>query len=127
MIKASKLAGVDMFVQRHPMGYDMQIGERGLGLSGGQKQSIGVARATLADCPLMFMDEPSNAMDQLTEQNLMKNLKPIMKEKTLLLVTQKMNLLSLVERVIVMKDGKLFLDGDKDAVVKSLQGNSSGK
>ncbi len=123
MLECSKISTTDEFVKLHPMGYDMPIGERGHGLSGGQRQSVGLARALINDADILLFDEPTNAMDQSTEMNVLSNLKPIVKEKTLLLVTQKMTMLDLVDRVIVMHNGKKILDGDKDVVMKQLGGN----
>jgi ATP-binding cassette subfamily C protein LapB len=121
MIRAATISGTAEFVKKHPKGYEMPIGERGQGLSGGQKQSIGIARAFLLDSPIMLMDEPSNAMDQLSESRLIESLNANLKDKTALFVTQKMNLLKLVTRVIVMNEGKIFLDDKKDVVLKKLQ------
>lgn len=122
MIKAANISGTSEFVKKHPKGYEMPIGERGQGLSGGQKQSIGIARAFLQNTPIMLMDEPSNAMDQITEANLLENLEKSLKDKTLLLITQKMTLLKIAERIIVMNEGKVFIDAPKDAALKQLQG-----
>ncbi len=125
MLRASIISGTSEFVKKHPKGYEMPIGERGQGLSGGQKQSIGIARAFLLDSPIMLMDEPSNAMDPLSESRLIDSLGENLKGKTALLVTQKMNLLKIVTRIIVMNEGKVFIDAPKDIALKKLQ--SGGK
>jgi ATP-binding cassette subfamily C protein LapB len=122
MIRAAQISGASEFIRKHPKGYEMPIGERGLGLSGGQRQSIGIARAFLLDAPIMLLDEPSNAMDQITEANLLKNLKKALEEKTSLIVTQKMTLLQIVERVIVIDNGKIVIDAPKEEAIKKLQG-----
>ncbi|WP_321778718.1 type I secretion system permease/ATPase [Sulfurimonas sp.] len=122
MIRAANVSGASEFIKKHPKGYEMPIGERGQGLSGGQRQSIGIARAFLLSAPIMLMDEPSNAMDQITEANLLKNLQKSLKGTTSLLVTQKMTLLKIVERVIVINDGKVFIDAPKQEALKQLQG-----
>ena len=122
MIRAAQISGTSEFIKKHPRGYEMPIGERGLGLSGGQRQSIGIARAFLLDAPIMLMDEPSNAMDQITEARLLDNLEIALKGKTSLMVTQKMTLLKIVDRVIVMNDGKVFIDAPKNEALKQLQG-----
>lgn len=124
MIKCSKISGTDEFVKLHPMGYDMLIGERGSGLSGGQRQSVGIARALINDSKIYLFDEPTNAMDQTTESNILNSLKENLEEKTLLLVTQKMNMLELVSRVIVMNQGEKVLDGDKIEIIKKLGANN---
>ena len=102
----------------------MPIGERGAGLSGGQRQSVGIARALINDSKIYLFDEPTNAMDQTSESNVLNNLKENLEEKTLLLVTQKMNMLELVSRVIVMNQGEKVLDGDKIEIIKKLGANN---
>lgn len=122
MLECAKISTTDDFVKRHPMGYDMPIGERGHGLSGGQRQSVGLARALINNADILLFDEPTNAMDQSTEYSVLNNLRPIVQERTLLLVTQKMSMLDLVDRVIVMNNGKKILDGEKASVMKQLGG-----
>jgi len=124
MINCSKISGTDEFVKLHPMGYDMPIGERGAGLSGGQRQSVGIARALINNSKIFLFDEPTNAMDQTSESHVLNNLKKDLDDKTLLLVTQKMNMLDLVSRVIVMNNGAKVLDGKKDEVIKKLGENN---
>ncbi len=124
VIRASILSGAYEFVHTHPQGYEMPIGERGAGLSGGQRQSVGVARALLRNSNIMLMDEPSNAMDQTSEAELIKHLKDELKDKTMIIVTQKLTLLSLVDRVMVMHQSKMILDGSKEEVTKNLRGDS---
>ncbi len=122
VIHAAQTSGVEDFVRSHPLGYEMPIGERGAGLSGGQKQSVGVARALMQKSSIMIMDEPSNAMDQTTESILLAKLKEELKEQTLLLITQKLSLLDMTERIIVMHQSKVLLDGTKEEVTKQLGG-----
>jgi ATP-binding cassette subfamily C protein LapB len=122
MIKAAEISGTSEFIKKHPKGYEMPVGERGQGLSGGQRQSIGIARAFLLDAPIMLMDEPSNAMDQITESRLLDNLEENLKDKTSILVTQKMALLRIVQRVIVINDGRVFIDAPKEEALLKLQG-----
>lgn len=125
MIKAAQISTTAEFVKKHPKGYEMPIGERGAGLSGGQRQSIGVARAFLLDSPIMVLDEPTNAMDQITEAKLLDNLENSLKEKTSIFVTQKMNLLKIIDRVIVLNEGKILIDAPKEEALKQLQGGNS--
>ena len=122
MIKAANISGASEFIKKHPKGYEMPIGERGQGLSGGQKQSIGIARAFLLNTPIMLMDEPSNAMDQTTEAKLIKSLGEHLKNKTSIFVTQKMTLLQIVDRIIVMDEGKIVIDAPKKEALLKLQG-----
>jgi ATP-binding cassette subfamily C protein LapB len=124
MIRASMISGADEFIRKHPKGYEMAIGERGMGLSGGQRQSIGIARALLFESPIVIMDEPTNAMDQLSENRLMTNLKSYLEDKTAILITQKNTVLPLVDRIIVMNEGKIHLDGPRDQVIAKLSGGA---
>ena len=126
ILKAAKLSGTDEFVNTHPLGFDMPVYERGEGISGGQKQSIAIARAFLLDSPIMMLDEPTNSLDNTTESKIKKLLEENLKDKTVILVTHKSSLLSLVDRLIVLDNGKVVLDGDKNKVLMQLQGKSGG-
>lgn len=120
--KAAKASLVSEFVSKHPLGFDMPILERGAGLSGGQRQTIAIARAILLDSPIVLFDEPTNSLDNQSEAKLIKNLKKYTKDKTLLVVTHKLALLHLVDRIIVVDNGMITLDGPKDEVMQKLQG-----
>lgn len=124
MFRAAVISGTDEFVRNHPRGYEMAVAERGMGLSGGQRQSVGIARALVEDPEILLFDEPSNAMDQTSEQNLMKNLQPILEGKTMLMVTQKLSMLAVTERLMVMHEGALIHDGERDQVLKLLSGGN---
>jgi len=120
MLKASKLAGVDDFVKLHPKGYDMPVGERGDGLSGGQKQAIAIARAFLLDAPIVLLDEPTNSVDNVMESKIKENLAKNLVGKTTILITHKSTILSLVDRLIILDNGKLVIDGKRDEVLRKL-------
>ena len=124
ILKASKIACVDEFVNVHPLGFEMQVGERGEGLSGGQRQSVSIARAFLVDSPVILFDEPTSMMDQFLEKRVMENIAKEIDEKTLILVTHKYSLLDTlkIDRVIVMYKGKKVLDGPKKVVMKKILG-----
>ncbi|SFJ90878.1 ABC transporter [Methylophaga sulfidovorans] len=121
VLKAADIAGVTEFVNRHPSGFDMPVGERGEGLSGGQRQSVAVARALLLDSPVIMLDEPTNAMDNSTEERFKAKLAENVENKTLLLVTHKASLLSLVDRVIVMDQGHIVADGPREQILTALK------
>lgn len=122
ILRAAKIGGVDEFVDSHPLGFDMRVLERGEGISGGQRQSIAVARAFLVDAPIMLLDEPTNSLDNTSENRIKHLLEEGIKNKTALLVTHKMSLLDMVDRLIVIDNGKVVLDGKKDDVLSKLQG-----
>jgi ATP-binding cassette subfamily C protein LapB len=121
ILKAARLAGVDDFIRQHPAGYALPISEGGKSLSGGQRQSIGVARALLLETPIYLLDEPTNSLDARSEQALISRLKQGTMKHTTLVVTHKMSLLQLVDRVIVMDNGKLIADGEKQTVLEALK------
>ena len=121
VIRAAEIAGVTEFVNRHPAGFDLPVGERGEGLSGGQRQSVAVARALLLDCPVLVLDEPTNAMDNSTEDQFKSKLQSHLADKTMILVTHKASLLSLVDRIIVMDQGRLVADGPRDQILAALK------
>ena len=118
--RASVIAGVDDFIAHHPMGYDLKVGERGDGLSGGQRQSIAIARALLQDPPILLFDEPTSSMDSAAEVTLKQRLGEILPGRTLILVTHRASLLSMVDRLIVLDAGQTVADGPKQAVLDAL-------
>ena len=127
LLRAAHIGLVSEFVNKHPKGYDMHIAEQGVGLSGGQKQSVNIARSFINDAPIVLLDEPSSAMDSSSEALLLQRLKVATEGKTTILLTHKQSMLALVERVIVMDDGRIVLDGKKEEVLQKLQGGSGAK
>ncbi|TQV85243.1 type I secretion system permease/ATPase [Exilibacterium tricleocarpae] len=121
IVRAAEIAGLNEFINSHPLGFQRPVGERGEALSGGQRQSIGVARAVLNDPPLYLLDEPTTAMDHSSEARMLRQLHEHLQEKTLLLVTHKTSLLSLVDRILVLDRGKLLADGPKESVLAALK------
>ena len=121
LLRVSEIAGVNEFVNNHPHGFERNVGERGELLSGGQRQSITIARALLNHPPIYLFDELTNSMDNTTEARFLERIRPVLTDKTLLLVTHKMSLLSLVNRVIVMDHGRVVADGAKDSVIEALK------
>lgn len=113
VLRAAKIAGVHDFIGPHPSGYDLKLTERGEGLSGGQRQSICLARALARDAAILAFDEPTSMMDSTTEAALIARLRESTHGKTLLVVTHRMSVLELVDRVIVLDKGKVVADGPK--------------
>jgi len=127
VLAAATLAGVDEFAASHPEGYDMIVGERGDSLSGGQRQSIAIARALVNDPQILLLDEPSSNMDHQSESQLKTRLRAASQDKTLILVTHRTSLLELVDRLMVIDHGRLVADGPKAQVVEALrQGRIGG-
>jgi ATP-binding cassette subfamily C protein LapB len=127
ILKASHVAGVDLFVDKLPKGFDTIIGERGLLLSGGQRQCIALARTMLLDEPILVLDEPTNSMDNTTESIIRRRLYDYTRDKTLLVTTHKTPLLDLVERLVVVDNGRVMMDGPKDDVIEKLKEQSNAR
>ena len=119
ILKASKVSGVHDFLGKHESGYDLIVGERGEGLSGGERQSVTLARAILSNPNILVLDEPTNMMDELSENSFKQKLKTIIEDKTVVIVTHKPSLLSIVDRLIVVEDGKIVADGPKEKIIAS--------
>lgn len=126
IMRAATIAGVTDFAKNHPAGFNMPVGERGLALSGGQRQAVTIARTLLMDPDILILDEPSSSMDVGVEAMLKFRLGAALKGKTLVLITHRPSLLSLVNRVIALEDGKIIADGPRDAVLAELEQRSKG-
>jgi len=114
ILNIAKISGVDDFVASHPQGYDMELRERGEGLSGGQRQSINLARALLHDPNLLILDEPTSSMDTATEKTVIDRLKAWSGDKTMVMVTHRNTLLELADRVLVIDQGAVVADTTPD-------------
>ena len=110
VLRICKIAGVDDFVGSQPKGYDLEIRERGIGLSGGQRQTINLARSLLHDPKILLLDEPTSSMDQGTEKKVVGSLTEFSKDKTMMIVTHRNPILTMVDRVFVLENGKIISD-----------------
>lgn len=119
ILEAARIAGVEDFVARHPSGYDLMLSEGGGGLSGGQKQAISLARALVGRPPVLLLDEPTSAMDVQNEAAVIARLKAEMADRTMVIVTHRTSLLELVDRVIVIEDGRVAADGPKSILSRA--------
>jgi ATP-binding cassette subfamily C protein LapB len=122
MVRAAEIAGVTEFVHPSAHGFDLHIGERGEGLSGGQRQTVAIARSLLLDPPVLIMDEPTNSLDNRSEENFKGKLDKTLGGKTFMLVTHRASLLTLVPRLIVLDNGRIVADGPKEQVMQALSG-----
>lgn len=121
VLAAAETACLLDFVNRHPKGFDMPVGERGELLSGGQRQSVGLARAVLHNAPLLLLDEPTSAMDFSTEAQVTKRVTEFAQGRTVVLVTHRTSMLALVDRVVVVDQGRIVADGPRDRILEALQ------
>lgn len=127
VLEAVRLSGLTEFVNQHPMGLAMPVGEQGQLLSGGQRQAVSIARALLNDPSILLLDEPTGAMDHTSEEEFKRNLMRFATQKTLLVITHRTSLLELVNRIIVIDAGKIVADGPKDQVVEALRQGQIGR
>jgi ATP-binding cassette subfamily C protein LapB len=120
LIRAVQLSGISLFTDLDSEGLDQQVGEGGQSLSRGQRQTVALARATLNDPPVLLMDEPSASLDARAEKQFIHAMQNVTRDRTLLLITHKMHLLKLVDRIIVLDRGHVLIDGPKAEVLDQL-------
>ena len=119
--EAAQASGIASLAQIHPLGYALQVGERGRAISGGQRQAVAIARAALGKPRVLFLDEPTSAMDNLTEAAFIRSFRNwLTPDTTLILATHRVSMLELVDRLIVLENGRVAADGPKDKVLASL-------
>ena len=126
VLKAAEMSGVMEFLRDSTAGLDTQVGERGDSLSGGQRQAIAIARALLYDPPILILDEPTASMDPASENRLRKRLELLAHDKTIILITHKGSMLTIVDKLILIDRGKLVAFGPKDEVISRLQARQYG-
>ena len=119
--EAANIAGVSDFTKKMNNGLDYQLSEGGKDLSGGQRQAIALARAIVRKPSIILLDEPTSAMDLTSERQIIQNLKSYFNKQTLIVVTHRMSLLQLVDRVIAVDDGKVTVDGTRDSILSKLK------
>ncbi|MBI5909168.1 MAG: type I secretion system permease/ATPase [Betaproteobacteria bacterium] len=120
ILRAASVAGLIDIVNRHPKGFDMPVGERGEALSGGQRQTVALARALITDPPILVLDEPTHAMDHSAEERLKTQMQTELAGKTIIVVTHRESLLSVVNTLVVMDSGKVVAAGPKELVLKAI-------
>lgn len=127
VLRASYVSGLLDIVNSHPQGFDMIVGERGESLSGGQRQSVVIARSLINDPPILLLDEPTASMDHSSEEDLKARLREYALNKTMIVITHRTSLLDLVDRIIVMDGGRVMADGPREQVVHALRQGRIGK
>ncbi|SMQ73399.1 ATP-binding cassette, subfamily C, LapB [Altererythrobacter xiamenensis] len=116
MVRACKVSLAHDFISRFPSGYDLELADRGESLSGGQRQSIAMARSLVGRPPIIIMDEPTSSVDADTERRLMNNLREEFEGRTLVIVTHRPSLLRLADRIIMMANGRVVMDGSPETI-----------
>jgi ATP-binding cassette subfamily C protein LapB len=127
MLRAAHVGAIDEFVNAHPQGFDMLVGERGETLSGGQRQGVAIARALISDPPVLLLDEPTGSMDHSSEEEIKRRLNTFAAGKTMIVITHRTSLLELVERIVVIDGGRVVADGPKAQVVEALRQGRIGR
>lgn len=126
LMEALDFAGLGPFVKAHPRGLDLELGDAGAGLSVGQRQSLGWARLWLQNPSVCLLDEPTAALDQRLEATLVSRLEGWMQGRTVVIATHRMPILSLTDRVMVLQNGRLAVDGPRDQVLAHLATPAGG-
>ncbi|WP_372983290.1 ATP-binding cassette domain-containing protein, partial [Marinobacter sediminum] len=121
LLRVAELSGLNAYVNAHPEGFDLQIGERGQRLSGGQRQAVAIARAMVGDPPILLLDEPSGSLDHSSEENFKRQLARAAEGKTVVMVTHRTSLLELANRIVVLDGGRVVADGAKETVIEALR------
>ncbi len=127
VLAAAHLGGLTEFVNAHPQGFDMIIGERGESLSGGQRQGVAIARAALLDPQVLLLDEPTGSMDYSSEAQFKERLRAYGQGRTVVVVTHRSSLLDLADRVVVLDEGRVVADGPREQVLADLKAGRVGK
>jgi ATP-binding cassette, subfamily C, bacterial LapB len=122
LIRVSEISGTHSFIGQMANGYDLKLADRGEGMSGGQRQSIAVARALIGQPPILVFDEPTSAMDAQTETALLQRLNMETAQRTMVLITHRPPLLGLVKRIILLDKGKVVADGPRDTILAQISG-----
>lgn len=125
VLEALRIAGAMPIIQGQTEGLDFLVREGGAGLSGGQKQALLLARTLIKDPNILLLDEPTASMDEITEQHVVRSLGEWVENRTLILATHKPALLRLVDRIIVVDNGRIVLDGPKEAILANLSRSSN--
>ena len=127
LLEALARFGLLDLIRSHPRGLDMPLGENGLGLSGGQKQIIALARMSMRNPQVALLDEPTTGLDYISEIHALQAISDWAKNKTLVIVTHRPQVLQIVDRIVVIDDGKVVMDGPRGEILQLLTHNESAR
>merc|ERR1712106_1246749 len=111
VMQAAKMAEIHDSIQTWPNGYDTQVGERGLKLSGGEKQRVSIARAILKDSPILIFDEATSSLDSITESSIMKALGQATEGRTSIIIAHRLSTVVNCDKILVLDKGKVVEQG----------------
>ena len=120
--EAAKKAGAYDFIVGLKDGFDTMVGERGIKLSGGQRQRVAIARAILKDAPILVLDEATSALDSESEALIQKSLETLMENRTSIVIAHRLSTIAKLDRIIVLKNGKIVEDGSHDKLINKKRG-----
>lgn len=118
IIKATKLAHCDEFIKKRRKGYETMVGERGTKLSGGERQRIAIARAILANAPILILDEATSSLDSVTEQYIQESMEQLMQNRTSLVIAHRLSTLTKMDRILVFEEGRIVEEGPHDKLIE---------
>ena len=115
---AARLAHCDEFIERLPLTYGTYVGERGIKISGGERQRIAIARAILKNAPILILDEATSSLDSHSEALIQDALDTLMEGKTTLVIAHRLSTIKKMDRILVIDKGKIVEDGTHDDLLK---------
>jgi ATP-binding cassette subfamily C protein LapB len=119
---ATRISGLDVVLQNSGQGLDMEVGEEGRNLSGGQRQALALARVLVRNPSIVIFDEPTNGIDNALEATIRDELNKYLIGRTFVMITHRTSLLSLVDRLILIEQGRVIADGPRDEILKKVSG-----
>ena len=116
-VDVAKLADAHAFISAMPLGYDQVVGERGMGLSGGQMQRLCIARALYRDPRVLILDEATSALDSQSESNILRNMQSVLKERTSIVIAHRLSTIMNADKILVLYNGSIVEEGKHDELV----------